>query len=184
MILGIDISTSCTGFSIIDNDGKLHEISFCYLNNLENIFEKAICVKKEIERYNLKYKIKAIAIEENLTAFRRGLSSAQTIVTLARFNGIVCYLSFDVTSIQPTIIPVSSARKSLGIRTAKKGEDAKAIVKEWVNSQVIDYEWPTKIMKSGPRKGDVVLEKGVEDAMDAYVMARSYLVLKKQQSSY
>lgn len=178
MILGIDVSTSCTGFAVVDASGRLIESSFCYLTEFENLFDKAIRVKKEIEYYKQKYPIKKVAIEENLSGFRRGLSSAHTIVTLARFNGIVCYLSFEAFSFYPEIIPVSDARRSLGIRTAKKGEDAKEIVKLWVEIQEKDYAWQTKVMKSGPRKGETVREKGVEDCMDAYVMARACLKLK------
>ena len=37
--------------------------------------------------------IQKIFIEENLQAFRPGFSSAKTLLTLARFNGIVSYLS-------------------------------------------------------------------------------------------
>jgi Holliday junction resolvasome RuvABC endonuclease subunit len=179
MILGIDVSTSCTGFALLDENKKLIEASFCELSNYDDIFDKADVVRKEIERYISERKITAIAIEENLSSFRRGLSSAHTLITLARFNGIVCYMSHVASGIKPSIIPVNDARRRLGIRKAKKGEDAKELVKEWVDREVIDYVWPTKTMKSGPRKGEVVLEKGVQDAMDAYVMARAFLELKK-----
>lgn len=179
MILGIDVSTSCTGFALVDAKGRLIEASFCELSNFSDIFKKSDAVEKEIRRYLQNNPVAAIAIEENLTAFRRGLSSAHTIVTLARFNGIVCYLSYSILKENPSIIPVNDARKSLGIRMAKKGEDAKEIVKEWVDREEPEYKWPTKILRNGPRKGEVILEKGVQDAMDAYVMARAYLKLKK-----
>lgn len=179
MILGIDVSTSCTGFALIDREGKLKVATFCDISNLDNIFDKAKVIKDEIAKYHKSYNLESIAIEENLSMFRRGLSSAHTLITLARFNGIVCYLANDVTDMRPNIISVSDARRSVGVRKAKKGEDAKAIVKEWVESQEPDFEWPTKVLKGGPRKGEVVKEKGVEDAMDAYVMAKACLVLKK-----
>lgn len=179
MILGIDVSTSCTGFALIDETGKLIEASFAELSNYDNIFEKADIVKKEIERYHKERQINAIAIEENLSSFRRGLSSAHTLITLARFNGITCYMSYVVSGAHPTIIPVNEARKILGIRKAKKGEDAKEIVKEWVDRQETTYQWPTKVLRNGPRKGETILEKGVQDAMDAYVMARAFIALKK-----
>jgi Holliday junction resolvasome RuvABC endonuclease subunit len=179
MILGIDVSTSCTGFALIDNNGKLIEASFSNLKNEEDLFDKAEIVKKEIRRYFETYKLIGIAIEQNLSIFRRGLSTAHTLATLARFNGIVCYLSYNVTGMKPSIISVLDARKSVGIRNVKKGEDAKKIVKEWVDLQESTFKWPTKILRNGPRKGFEVLEDGVEDAMDAYVMARAFLVLKK-----
>jgi hypothetical protein len=180
MILGIDISTSCTGFALVDKTGKLISSSYCNLSNLEDLFDKAVAVRAEIKKYSTSFDISRISIEENLSIFRRGLSSAHTISTLARFNGIVCYISYVEFGFKPTIISVSDSRKSVGIRTAKKGEDAKAIVREWVLVQEPEYQWPTKTLRNGPRKGEIVFEKGVEDSMDAYVMARACLALKKQ----
>ena len=179
MILGIDVSTSCTGFSIIDEHGNLIKASYCNLAKFDNLFEKADAVLAEVQKYKSEFSITDVSIEENLSIFRRGLSSAHTISTLARFNGIVCYLAYTSFGFKPQIISVSDARKSVGIRAARKGEDAKAIVKDWVMLQEKTYPWPTKILKGGPSKGTVVFEKGVEDCMDAYVMARSCLELKK-----
>ena len=59
--------------------------------------EKDILLKAEIVKSNLaildeEYCIEKIFIEENLQAFRPGFSSAKTLMTLARFNGIVSYI--------------------------------------------------------------------------------------------
>jgi hypothetical protein len=177
LYLGIDVSTSCTGFALIDETGKLIEASFVYLDSPDH-HQRALDVKKEIERYSTRG-IERVSIEANLTGFQRGRSSAHVLMTLARFNGVVTYLAREVLSITPDVISVTIARNNLGIKIPR-GSDPKAIVKMWVDSQEKDYTWQTKVLKSGPRKGETVLEKGVEDAMDAYVIARAVLLLKNK----
>ena len=175
LYLGIDVSTSCTGFALIDEDKKLIEASFIYLDSPDH-HQRALEVKKEIERYSTRG-IERVSIEANLTGFQRGRSSAHVLMTLARFNGVVTYLTREVLDITPDIISVTVARNNLGIKIPR-GADPKAVVKIWVDSQEKDFKWQTKVLKSGPRKGETVLEKGVEDAMDAYVMARALILLK------
>lgn len=175
MILGIDISTSTVGFAIIDSNGKLIKADYVYLHLFDTLYEKATVVKEHLINIKNEHDIKHIAIEKNMLGFRRGLSSAQTIIKLARFNGIISYIAQLMFEIEPEMISVTSARKAIGVPITK-GCDVKKVVIDWVTDREKDYDWPTKVLKSGPRKGKVVLEKGVEDACDAYVMAHSLLL--------
>lgn len=172
MILGIDISTTTVGFAIIDSAGKLIKADYVYLHLLNDLYEKANVVKESLHKLKNEYDIKRIAIEQNMMGFRRGASSAQTIITLARFNGIISYIVQEMFAIQPAMLSVTVARKSLKVPITK-GCNVKEVVIDWVTQREKEYDWPTKILKSGPRKGSVVLEKGVEDACDAYVMAHA-----------
>ena len=61
-------------------------------------------------------------IEENLQAFRPGLSSAKTLLTLARFNGIVGYLAQQEFFCEPIYINVNVARKSVGLKIIRKSK--------------------------------------------------------------
>lgn len=176
LYLGIDVSTTCTGIALIDSEGTLLKASFVYLDNYGTIYEKAQMVKRELQTY-VGLNICCISVEQNLLGFRRGATSASTLISLARFNGIVSYVSSEVFGIDPVTIPVVTARKGLKI-PHKKGEDVKLNVFKWVQEQEPSYQWPTRILKSGKRKGEVVFEKGVEDACDAYVMARAALQMK------
>jgi len=171
--LGIDVSTSCTGFALVDENGKLIEASYVYLSEFPTIHAKAEHVRQELQRY-CDRSVSCIAVEECLLGFRRGKSSAQTLITLARFNGVVHYIASSEFGIDPHTINVSTARKQLGIQIAK-GENPKVAVAAWMRLQEPDYPWPTKVVKRGKLKGETVLEKGVEDASDAYVMARAAL---------
>ena len=178
--LGLDISTSCTGWSLIGPDGLLEDMGYIRLDTNKTLFQKALRVKECLLDINKAYKINNIYIEQNLQAFRSGFSSAKTIDKLAKFNGIISYISFDVFSIEPDFINVNSARRCLGIKIIRKkdgGDPVKNQILEWVSGEISQYKWPEKILKSGPRKGVAVLENGCFDMADAYVIARAGQVL-------
>tara|TARA_Y100000310_G_C20637046_1_gene791737 strand:- start:1106 stop:1651 length:546 start_codon:yes stop_codon:yes gene_type:complete len=173
LILGLDVSTSCTGWCLLEEDGSFVNLGYISLSKERNLFEKALIVKETLSFLHIKYDIDTVFIEENLQAFRPGLSSAKTLLTLARFNGIVGYLSQQEFFCEPVYINVNVARKSVGlkiIRKSKGGAPTKEQVHQWVSKQV-NFNWPTKKLKSGPRKGQVILETGCYDASDAYVIA-------------
>lgn len=169
--LGIDVSTSCTGFAAVDSIGKLVKASFVYLGEHDTIYEKAEAVRQELLSYR-EFGIKCIAVEECLLGFRRGGSSSHTLITLARFNGTVAYVAASIFGIDPVTINVSSGRKSLGI-VHPKGSNVKDFVAGWFKEQEPNHVWPTKTVTRGRNKGVTLNEKGAEDAMDAYVMARA-----------
>jgi Holliday junction resolvasome RuvABC endonuclease subunit len=173
MIIGLDVSTSCTGWCIIDESGGLIDMGYMPLSSYKSTYIKAQKVADELNRLHITYDIKRVFIEENLQAFRPGLSSAKTLLTLARFNGIVSYIAQQEFYYEPAHINVNAARKSVGIKIISKkkgGKPTKEQVLDWVTSKV-SYIWPTKILKSGPRKGQNILESGCFDMADAYVIS-------------
>jgi hypothetical protein len=172
MILGLDISTACTGWCILSEEGQLIDIGYFNLRSFSGLYEKSEEVKKCLDVLSKRFSIKKIFIEENLQAFRPGFSSAKTIVTLARFNGVVSYLSSQAFDLRPEYINVNVARKTVGLKIVPKrhgGDPTKDQVFDWVSNRV-DQDWPTKVMKSGPRKGQTVLEDVRYDMADAYVI--------------
>ncbi len=175
MICGLDISTSCIGVYVTDADNK--ENFFYYFKPRgSDWLAKASSVKDFLHTLFLNHEIEKVYVEENLQAFRRGLSSAKTLMALARFNGVVSFMVKDIFSIQPEFLNVNAARKSLGIKIDRKSSlSTKEQVLSWVNGE-INHDWPTRVMKSGPRKGMVVLEDYVYDMADAFVIAKAGLV--------
>jgi len=178
MILGLDISTSCTGWCVIDQSGSLIDMGYIFLSSEKTFFDKAEKVKKTFLSIRSQHDIQKIFIEENLQAFRPGFSSAKTLLTLARFNGIVSYLSQLEFCLAPQFINVNTARRELGIKIISKkngGDPTKEQILSWVAEEIknTSYKWPTKILKSGPRKGQKVLELFCYDMADAYVIALS-----------
>jgi len=179
MILGLDVSTSCTGYCILDKNKNLIEIDYIILKKEKDLCGKGNIIKNIFDTLKNKYDISEIYIEEPFQRFGQGLSSAATITRLASFNGIVQYISYSVFDVYPIMINVNKARKSLGIKTLRKkkcGIDTKEQVFNWVKSELPKFDWPTKIMKSGKRKGKKILIPECLDMSDAFVIARAGLV--------
>ena len=180
-ILALDISTSCTGYCILSTELNSETLStdlgFIPLAKLKNHYSKANLVLEDLKKIKDKYDIQSIAIEENLQSFRSGFSSAHTLSSLAKFNGIIAYLCQDLFGIEPQFYNVNAARKSVGLKILSKkkgGDDTKVQVLEWsMKSLGPKFDWPKKTMKSGPRKDEVVIHPGCYDMADAYVIAKA-----------
>jgi hypothetical protein len=177
-ILGLDISTSCTGWCVLDSKGEIIKIGYIDLVKEKSLFKKARIVKDEISNIHINYGIENVFIEENLQSFRSGFSSAKTLSTLAKFNGIVSFICFEEFSKEPVFFNVNSARKLLEISIKRKrdgGSPVKEQLLEWAKSNV-KYNWPVKTLKAGPRKGKVIDDPRGYDMVDAYVIARAGLI--------
>jgi len=171
-ILGLDVSTSITGWSLLSLETSEYKIGYLPLKNSSDIYSKANKLREFIRDDLTPYNIKAVYVEEDLQRFKRGLSSARTLATLTRFNGVVCQICFEEIGLRPEHINVNVARKSAGIKYDRK--DKTLTTKEKVFEEVkklINHDWPVKVLKSGPRQGQEILHPGAYDAADAYVIS-------------
>lgn len=135
MILGLDISTSITGATVLDENGKVIYNEAWDLRKYKEFFQKAEVVKGKIWELEDTFLIKEIHIEQSLQSFRSGFSSAKTLSTLSRFNGVVSWLCYDILQLKPEYIAATSARKKCGI-TVPKGTKAKQVVIKYVIDNV------------------------------------------------
>tara|TARA_Y100000310_G_scaffold85900_1_gene82713 strand:- start:3613 stop:4182 length:570 start_codon:yes stop_codon:yes gene_type:complete len=184
--LGLDVSTSCTGWAIFDESGKFSDMGTIVLSKIPDLYEKAQKVRDSLQDILSKNKVDSIYIEENLQSFRAGFSSARTLSTLSRFNGMVSLISYEVFSVKPEHINVNAARKSLGIKLVRKkdgGAPTKEQVLNWVDNDLrfikSSYLWPLKVLRGGPRKGQEILDPVAYDMADAYVICKSGIVLNR-----
>jgi hypothetical protein len=141
IILGLDISTSITGVTVIQ-DGKILETAFWDTRNKKyfpTIYHKANHIKGKLEGLASNHKISHIYIEQSLHSFRSGFSSAQTLSTLSRFNGIISWICWDMLGMLPEMIAATSARKQAGVGI-KRGDNAKEKVLEFVIDKYPDIE--------------------------------------------
>ena len=180
MILGVDVSTSITGFAVIA-EGVLVYYDSIDLRKHKNIFSKTIAIKEKIldlyEMYQLnnddtssagwgdsQYPIEHIYIEQPFTFFNSGGSSAKTMAALQRFNGIVSWLLYEIFEIEPKFIGATSARKIVGIKVPR-GQKAKQVVLE----HLLDTEPAFKIeyTKHGNPKPESF------DRADAIIIAKA-----------
>ena len=181
MILALDISTSITGFCIFNEHDAIH-IGHVDLRKEKDFFKKVDLVKEKIIALHKQYKFKKVAIEEAFQSFGRGLSSAKTLFTLAKFNGIIQYIVFTL-GISTTVINVNNARKLVGIKINKKDKikNTKAQVLEQVQKLNETLTWPRRVLKSGPRKGLEIYDDCCYDRADAYVIGKAYLIENKNK---
>ena len=70
MILGLDVSTSITGATILDKDGKVVYNDAWDLRKYKNFFQKADYVESQIK--NIKQKIDKVFIEQSLQSLDPG----------------------------------------------------------------------------------------------------------------
>ena len=131
MICGLDISTSITGVTILDDLGNIVHNEAWDTRKFKDFFTKIKFIKEKITLLSRNYKIEEIFIEQSLQSFRSGFSSAKTLSSLSRFNGAVSWLIFEHTGITPEYLSASSARKSCGIKIPR-GENAKQKVVEFL----------------------------------------------------
>ena len=166
MILGLDISTSITGWSIVDmHSGVLIDKGHVDLRKIKGIWLKVDAMKAGLKNIAQKYQIKHVYVEESLQRYRSGMSSASTISLLAKFNGLVSYLARELIGVDPVYIASTSARKLNGIKIVRKDpRDAKTQTFEWV-SKHLNAVWPMT------RYGNV--QQYCYDQADAFVVARA-----------
>ena len=153
MILGIDVSTSITGFAVVADDELLYYDSVD-LRKYKGVINKAKVVKEKIddifEAYQCDgehalmgssdYPIECIYIEQPFTFFNSGGSSAKTMAVLQKFNGIVSWLVYEMFEIEPQYVTAMEARKLCGIKVPR-GQKAKKVVLE----HLLDSEQAFKI---------------------------------------
>ena len=140
MILGLDISTSITGITVLDENGKvaLNEAwDFRNKKYFPTLFEKGYETKELLYQIKREYNITSVYIEQSLQSFRSGFSSAKTLSTLSRFNGIISWLCYEIFELKPEYIAATTARKSVGI-TVPRGKKGKQCVIEYVIDNVPD----------------------------------------------
>jgi len=176
MILGLDISTSITGATVLDENG---EVVFCTAWDMRNkkyfptLFDKSDFIKDRIWELDDMFRIDAVYVEQSLQSFRSGFSSAQTLSTLSRFNGIVSWLCYSIFDLIPEYIAATSARKKCGIKIPK-GQKAKQVVIQ----HVVDNVPAVTILytKHGNPK------PGCYDKADSWVIAKAGYLCQKEKS--
>ena len=177
MILGLDISTSITGYTLLDTDnGTIIECGHIDLRKEKHFFKKASLVEEKLRELDKGSKawIHEIYIEQSLQSFRSGFSSAKTLSTLSRFNGIVSWLCYEVFELQPEYVAATSARKKCGIKIPK-GVKAKQVVIQYILDNVpsvtIEYT------KHGNPKPHCF------DKADSWVIAKAGYICQMEKSA-
>lgn len=178
LVLGLDVSTSVTGVCVVDAEVQpddrgshvvlLDKVEF---KKCKTFWEKADVIESALSDMLHRQKLTPalFALEEPLLGFQKGMSSAATITTLMRFNGIVSYIGRRIFEIDPVYISSASARKICGIkmqRTSIAGMNGKEqVFKHMSENDLKHVDWPKK------KNGSPI--DASRDMTDAYVIARA-----------
>ena len=183
MILGLDISTTMVGVAVIDtNDRALVEVEGWDISKAQTIFEKAEIIGAELYTLRSKYNITEVFIETALKKFLPGRSRADTIIKLAKFNGIVSWICFECFEKDPTYINVNTARTLYGLsfpRSTKGPQRKKMVIEAVIEEEKTAFKYE---MARGGRN----YKKGTDDRADAVVIARAgeYLIRNKDNKGF
>jgi len=177
-VLGLDISTTYTGVVVLEKNDPpiiltLDHIEF---KKCKTLWDKVDVVKSYFEAAKKKPEfanVRSIMIEDPAKKFSMGKSSATTIVTLARFNGLVSYLVREVFGMDPEYIAASAARKAVGLKMQQK-KKCGLTHKEQTATHIMSNDlkhitWPKK------KSGEVV--DWSYDVIDAFVIAKAAIIL-------
>tara|TARA_B100000131_G_scaffold302145_1_gene325020 strand:+ start:1615 stop:2187 length:573 start_codon:yes stop_codon:yes gene_type:complete len=181
MILGLDISTTIVGVALI-HDRELVLSTHWDISKAESLFTKAELIGSELWQLRNEYDVQHVFIETALKKFIPGRSRADTLMKLAKFNGVVSWMCYDSFEVEPTYLNVNSARSLYGLSFPRgtKGPKRKKMVIETViekEKTAFSYEMA---------RGGKNYKKGTDDRADAIVIARAgeYLLRNKDNKGF
>ena len=176
--IGLDISTSCTGICVLDSKtGQLVKLTHKKLVKFEDEYEKADNFLSDW--IDPSWKVRRIYIEEAAKKFTPGFSSADTIMTLGRFNGILSYMVYQLFGVKPIMVNVRSARSKLNIKIDYKDKTSSTKDKVLLIVRTLNpsFPWIIREAKTGQFKGQMIYDKVNEDMCDSWVICRGGMLL-------
>ena len=108
--------------------------------------------------------IAKINIEDNLSGFAGGFTSQQTIVKLAKFNAVLCFVLEDMLDMEVHNINPMTARKFVFGKARIKGIKANDFVKEHIEKLYDTKKWCKTTSRGNWDKRNI-------DAYDGLVMS-------------
>ena len=137
--LGLDISTNCVGYAFT-KDKKILDMGFIDIKKYDIYKEKVFYIVDFLNSHKYIDETVEINVEDNLSGFAGGFTSQQTIIKLAKFNAILCFMlenfDYDVNNINPM-----TARKQVFGKARIKGIKAKDFVKRQIENKFNTKKW-------------------------------------------
>jgi len=161
--LGLDISTSTVGYAFVENK-QILDMNFINIKNYDIYKEKAFIVLEELNKNSNIDKVEKIYAEDNLSGFASGRTSQQTIIKLAKFNAILCFLIEDTFDIEVKNVNPMTARKQAFGKARVRGVKAKDFVKRQIDELYDTTKWCKHTTRGNWDKRNI-------DAYDGLVVA-------------
>ena len=176
MILGLDISTIVCGICVLDLKGNIINVSHENFT-ADTLLLKSVEVRTLIKKLLSEYDINHFFVEDRLQGFAGGATNAEAMQKTAAINFYVQALMLEY-GVTPVAINVNAARSICfpgfhKIARALKGVKQKETVFKMILASVDNKYFPTKVMKSGVRKGETVFINEAMDRADAIVIAQA-----------
>jgi len=165
MILGLDISSSKIGIAIVDDNKSIIHLNLIKYKKAP-LEDKAVMFSDELSVLKREYSIEHIFIEEPVSIYAAGRTTAHVISTLQRFNGMCSLACRNVFGQNAELIGSRQARKLADIAVpgrTKSKEVKKIVIKEM--SKRYQEMFPLEYTRHGNYK------PGTDDKADALVIA-------------
>jgi hypothetical protein len=177
-ILGLDVSTSVVGVTILNQNFDVILMTHVNLGKIKEFWAKVDHIHNEIEKLFSSYQITETYIEEPANRFSAGMSSSHTINTLIKFNALVSWKVRSVSK-EPHHVTAAEARKKCGMvlhRVSKVGVSHKQQVFDQITGKGGLLQNVTI-----PRTKTGKVDQTFYDEIDSYVIARTGVLVHKAQ---
>jgi|TARA_R110000851_G_scaffold219581_1_gene372317 hypothetical protein len=158
------------GVALIDQDSRsLLKSEAWDISKCDSLYEKAELIGSCLYELRSDYDINHVFIETALKKFMPGRSRADTIIKLAKFNGIVSWICFECYDMRPTFINVNTARTLYGLsfpRGTKGPQRKKMVIEAVVDKEKTNFKYEMA-------RGNKNYKRGTDDRADAVVIARA-----------
>jgi len=167
LILGLDVSTTTIGCTLMQVDGNKREIIKATavspkinknIKGVEALFLKKKIFENEFLKQYVDFQIDEVIIEEPLARS----NNVGTVLILARFNILIAESVYDLLKIVPKFISVYDARSNafpelVGIRTINKKGEPVSLAKQKASKPALFSAYSPDIDKK-----QIILEKVLE----------------------
>ena len=164
--LGLDASTTCVGYAFTQ-DRKILDMGFIDIKKEKTPRDKVQKVLEILNSSEYIDDVMDINIEDNLSGFAGGRTSQQTIIKLAKFNAILCFMlenfDFNVNNINPM-----TARKQVFGKARVKGLKAKDFVKSQIEKKFNTKKWCKKTTRGNWDKRNIDMYDGLVMSLFEY----------------
>ena len=140
VILGLDVSTTTIGYAFT-KDRKILDMGFIDISKQGTFKDKAYHAMGVLDDNRYMEKTDKIIVEDSLSGFMGGKTRMQTIIKLAKFNAILCYILEEEFNIEVKSINPMTVRKNVFGKARIKGIKSKDFVKEQIEKRYKTKQW-------------------------------------------
>ena len=158
--LGLDISTNCVGYAFT-KDKEILDMGFIDIKKFKTHREKAFFILSKLDENKYIDEVEKIYVEDNLSGFAGGRTSQQTIVKLAKFNAILCFILEDTFEVEVKNINPMTARKNVFGKARVKGIKAKEFVKMKIEEMYDTTKWCKETTRGNWDKRNIDMYDGL-----------------------